>query len=296
MAITILDQNDKSALEQQIATKLDKSGWTPNKFLGVDAQGNVVVKDTPEGSGGNTNGLSDTAKALLITILRNGVYNTDQSANITALETAFASGGSGGEEEPDIPVVPDEPDEPSANGTLLYNWDFTKSLTDTVAGNTATLNGAGATQDSNGLSLVQSDKTPAYASFASNIHGANRRYEFDVSSISKTSNLNVYFLHCTALAGLFYISNAWKFYSAKSWTYKETGLTDVGAFNGKTVSVVINEDYSWDLYTDGELVAQSGEAISKSGNALTIGCTSTTSGASMELLVTGLRVYDIGGV
>lgn len=51
MAITILDQNDKAALEQQIATKLNKSGWTPNKFLGVDAQGNVVVKDAPEGSG-----------------------------------------------------------------------------------------------------------------------------------------------------------------------------------------------------------------------------------------------------
>lgn len=46
-------------------------------------------------SGGNADGLSDTAKALLITILRNGVYSTDQSANITALENALASGGSG---------------------------------------------------------------------------------------------------------------------------------------------------------------------------------------------------------
>lgn len=55
-------------------------------------------------SGGNVNqggGMSATAVALLITILRNGVYITDQSANITALEQALASGGndSGGSGE-----------------------------------------------------------------------------------------------------------------------------------------------------------------------------------------------------
>lgn len=49
----------------------------------------------------NANGLSDTAKNLLITILRNGVYSTNQSANITALETALGSSGenSGGSGE-----------------------------------------------------------------------------------------------------------------------------------------------------------------------------------------------------
>lgn len=62
-----------------------------------DENGNV---DTSQ----NGDGLSDTAKALLITILRNGVYSTDQSANITALENALA----GGEEEPDEPVNPDK--------------------------------------------------------------------------------------------------------------------------------------------------------------------------------------------
>lgn len=48
-------------------------------------------------------GLSDTAKAILVAILRNGVYSSDQSANITALEEALAetsgSGGSTGEED-----------------------------------------------------------------------------------------------------------------------------------------------------------------------------------------------------
>ena len=40
-------------------------------------------------------GMSATAKNLLITILRNGMYTTDQSANITALETALGESGGG---------------------------------------------------------------------------------------------------------------------------------------------------------------------------------------------------------
>lgn len=53
-------------------------------------------------------GMSATASALLINILRNGVYGADQSANITALEAALASGG-GGTDEPDTPDTPVEP-------------------------------------------------------------------------------------------------------------------------------------------------------------------------------------------
>lgn len=55
----------------------------------------------------NANCLNDTARSLLITILRNAVYNSDQSAMITALEKALATNGGGG--TPDAPDVPDEP-------------------------------------------------------------------------------------------------------------------------------------------------------------------------------------------
>lgn len=65
--------------------------------IAPDENGNVVV------SGG---GLSATASGLLIEILRNGVYSTDQSANITALATALSVTEP---EEPDTPVEPDEP-------------------------------------------------------------------------------------------------------------------------------------------------------------------------------------------
>ena len=58
-------------------------------------------------------GLSDTSITLLITILRAMVSTTDQSGNITALETALRSGTN----------VPDEPDQPEIgivqNGSVL---------------------------------------------------------------------------------------------------------------------------------------------------------------------------------
>ena len=65
-----------------------------------DENGNVEIE---------AGGLSDTAANLLVTILRNGVYSSDQSANITALENAL---GSSGGDEPVNPDIPDDPDEP----------------------------------------------------------------------------------------------------------------------------------------------------------------------------------------
>lgn len=69
----------------------------------VDAEGkitNVKAVEAPSG------GMSPEASALLITILRNAKYASDQSANITALEEALANGGgSGGEVAPSVYTV-----------------------------------------------------------------------------------------------------------------------------------------------------------------------------------------------
>lgn len=40
----------KSALNQ----KINKSGWTPDKYLGTDSDGNIIVKNAPDSSGGST--------------------------------------------------------------------------------------------------------------------------------------------------------------------------------------------------------------------------------------------------
>lgn len=96
-----------------------------------DENGNVQIE-----VGSGSDGLDSKASALLITILRNGVYSTDQSANITALENALASGGSGGEEEPDIPVVPDEPDEPDV--PVVKTYTISNELVNVSSSNAAT--------------------------------------------------------------------------------------------------------------------------------------------------------------
>lgn len=62
---------------------------------------NKVIKSALDALSEENVGLSATARALLITILRNANYDTDQSANITALEAALAAGGGdSGEDTP----------------------------------------------------------------------------------------------------------------------------------------------------------------------------------------------------
>ena len=115
---------------KDIANKLDKSGWTAGKYLGTDANGSVITKDAPVGTGSNQsgNGLDPTASALLITILRNSVYSTDQSANITTLAEALSAVES---EQPDTPVAPDEPETPTV---MLVSVTATYSGGDVAVG------------------------------------------------------------------------------------------------------------------------------------------------------------------
>lgn len=101
MSITFLTNEDEKMFVKSI------NGVKPDPVTGD------IIFNIPD-SGGNADGLSDTAKTLLVAILRNAVYSTDQSANITALKNALASGGNDAEpdnpDEPDVPVEPDEPE------------------------------------------------------------------------------------------------------------------------------------------------------------------------------------------
>lgn len=82
--------------------------------LTTEAKGTLVAAINEAARKGGGGGLNSTASTLLITILRNGAYTADQSANITALEAALASGGS---DEPDTPEPPASDVE--QNGTIL---------------------------------------------------------------------------------------------------------------------------------------------------------------------------------
>ena len=69
----------------------------------------------PDGSGMNL-----IAFELLIEILRNGVYSTDQSANITALETELGTSGGGGDDSGET-ETPDD----SGDGTHTHSYTAT---------------------------------------------------------------------------------------------------------------------------------------------------------------------------
>lgn len=89
---------------------------------GVELVGDVSLEElgifSPENSG--SVGLSGTARKLLIDILRNAVYISDQSGNIAALQTALASGAESDEEVP-VPVT----------------YSITNALTNVTTSNTA---------------------------------------------------------------------------------------------------------------------------------------------------------------
>lgn len=55
-------------------------------------------------------GISTDAKSLLITILREGIYSTDQSENITRLNELLGSENTGDGNTPDTPDTPTEPE------------------------------------------------------------------------------------------------------------------------------------------------------------------------------------------
>ena len=118
----------------------------------VDSTGRVATVKAVEKPGGgsgqnpNQSGLSDAAKTLLITILRAGMYSTNQRANITALEAELASSGGDTPDVPETPDVPDTPETPESGVTI------------TQSGSTLTMSGVPAitsiTQSASVLSLA----------------------------------------------------------------------------------------------------------------------------------------------
>lgn len=47
-------QAEVDSLSEAIADKADKAGWTPDKYIGTDAEGNLIEKDAPAGGGSGT--------------------------------------------------------------------------------------------------------------------------------------------------------------------------------------------------------------------------------------------------
>lgn len=113
----VLTPEDKKEIAEMAADLVE----VPDSGGNVDLTGVVksVNGQTPDENGNveiavSGGGLSATASALLINILRNAMYTADQRANITALENALFNGGT-------APDVPDEPDVPVVTTYTIVN-------------------------------------------------------------------------------------------------------------------------------------------------------------------------------
>ena len=178
--------------------------------------------------------------------------------------------------------------------TLLYNWDFTNSMTDTVSSLTPTLQN-NATQDTKGLSIPAAN---SYANFGA-IAKRGMTFELDITA---DSNLNTGTAHGRLLCfsknnsslddGVLWRGstyNYWGTYLSSGWGKGQLS-TDPNVFSGKTMTVVINTDGTVDVYAGNELLVKTNDVVDfESGGYVTLGSSSI---AAIGVTITAMRIYD----
>lgn len=202
--------------------------------------------------------------------------------------------------------------------TLKHSWDLTKSLTDSVGGITAVTT---ASQNVSGLCFTVPD---TYCDFGA-VYGLNRTYEMDIASHTffmpegEDSILGRLFMVDTDTntsqggSGLLYCYRptrnnlGWQFYSADQggWNGKisdqleGTSENDYAAeiFNGKTLSLYVDESSHVTLYLDGEAIGKTNYAFQEyTDGHVYIGSTNNGDYSTVDIManltVTGLRVYE----
>lgn len=179
---------------------------------------------------------------------------------------------------------------------LLYSWDFTKSLTDSLSGEVATLNGS-ATQESDGVHLTA---LTDYIGLGGLVTAVNRAYELDMGNMERSGNQHGRLLIHDSTAGFMYRNSGyWTWWSAPGWC-DSTGLTAFDDIANKTIRIEVDASGYQTLYVDGNQVATSSLAVGGSasnkgyeGYAITIG--SSVGNSAAISTIKAFRVYNLGG-
>lgn len=131
----------------------------------------------------------------------------------------------------------------------IYNWDFTKSLTDTISGKTATTN---ATRDSNGVTFSSPSQ---YIDFSLPF-ARNRTYEVDIDYIGNrvsqyTGHRRVFVFGTNGTitesnTSAFLFSDhspaGWWWYLGDAWDTQVVSTQQYSYFDGKTLKIYIDAD------------------------------------------------------
>ena len=200
-------------------------------------------------------------------------------------------------------------------GTLLYNWDFTKSLTDTVTGLTAAAEFGSKSdcvktapvQDASGVHFTGTGQALNFG----NIFALGRTYEIDVGEMDCADNHldgeNVRFFTLWAgrgsdsVSGFLYRGNAncWSVYSG-GWASNNTAMTDENMFAGKTVTLKVDASGSMEVLVDGTSYGTFDKRFTAPWNVFQLGSTADDGGGSAsnmggnlyDCTITGFRIYE----
>lgn len=196
----------------------------------IDAQFKDIANeiDSLVISGG---GISPTAKTLLISILQNAVYFTDQSANITSLISALNSSGGDAPSTTSYTIINNLSN--CSNSNSLTNVEKNSSYTATiVASEGYTLSGATVTITMGGVDITST----AYANGNINIADVTGNIIILVSALENTQYINT---NWTTGYG---INGAGQFY--ENATAMHSDIIDVTDYNTLYVSATSGSGFS----------------------------------------------------
>lgn len=182
---------------------------------------------------------------------------------------------------------------------MLYNWDFTQSLTDTVQGQTAVLGhkiGDNPVQDEFGIHITTST---GYVNLG-NVYAPGVTVEMVLGEMNnkQTNHARLLMVGTEANNGLttgfiYRNTGVWSWYANGNWC-TNTSVTNANIFSNKTLKAVFDSTGYMTVYADDTLIGTSSKAFTaNAGSLMQIGAFSGTGtyACFYDMTVKALRIY-----
>lgn len=173
--------------------------------------------------------------------------------------------------------------------TVLYNWDFTRSMVDTVNGAEATLSGA--IRDGNGVTIDDGSESV----FLGNFWRTNRTIEVDFGSFTP----NITATHVLVMFGSsngfsrWANGDTWGVYCNGTWNAPDPKISDRNYFANATLKLKVAEDGAISVYRNHEWMMTSTQTFATADAPIHIGKVIGSSYGSVQpITVTGCRIYE----
>lgn len=186
---------------------------------------------------------------------------------------------------------------------MLYSWDFTQSLTDSIQGVTATIDSSvyqKPTRDSMGVHITNSS---SYIDLGQ-IYDTGITVEIDFGTMDRqgTGNGRVLSVGNQATSGLstgfiYRNNNTWNWYANSSWCTAVTSTTNPNYFSNKTLKAVFDSSGYMSVYDGTTLLGTSSRPFATSvGTYMQIGsyCGTGSYSCFYNMTVLAVRIYREG--